>query len=1410
MRPARFGLYPLINTATVAFAIAFSAVHLTGRHAYAADRFWIDPGGGAFSDPTNWIPAAVPDDTDTVFFQVPGTYEVTLPNDVHIDALDIDDNAGPIFRAQSVDPVGLTRLTIDTTLDVLDSRLTFDTLGDRRLEVDVNGPINITGFANDDTRNVLTVLDKVTFKADNTVLGKFPGRLGRLVVSGTDATWDMTARNLDMGTNDGIGGGGELLIEAGGEFVGNRVSLGSGLPNANNSNRTSVHVTGVGTDGQPSTLNSKLFDVATFGLGSLRIDGGAHVIGETTSVGTQFGEGFGIIDVVGTDATGNPSLWRTGTLLANDFDGPGFRILDGGRVESTQVLIEEASEPIVIDGTGTNGVPSTWSVSDLLTLGRRLITTVEVRDGGRFETEDVEVGVVQGALSEVLLSNSAPGVIPTTAWFSSGDVTVGSHSSSGTGVGEVTIPAGTEFGVGGQLTVAPVSRVTLDGGTLFLGEYDPDDPDGGGDLELLAGKLEFDRILGDFTLENVTLSPADDLGVAGILGNYSQDETGTLLFELAGSTAGQDFDQLTVTGFADLGGTLAVELRDGFTPDSNDAFTIFATAVLAGTFDNVLPGQRLTTVDGRGSFVVNYGLGSPAPTGQILLSDFIANALLSGDYNGNGQVEQGDLDLVLQNWGDDTTVTGVPSGWVSDLPEGQIDQAELDGVLQNWGATAAPGFVGNVVPEPAAFGVLAGMSACFLRRRTSVSTTRPREATVVLATAATIATSAYAQDVHEWDEPTGGVYGTVTHWDPVGVPSPLDTARFGINGDYTVSFNQDRQVRQLQIVGGDVVFEGAGILADDPAYTVENLVLNAGELFLQRGINGKGVTLESTTNTNIRGGLFVQDGTRLQTGAAILDRTGAGIGGRVFVTGTGPGGEISSWSAEQLFIGNVGRGEVRVDDGAFVDVETNTVLGSVVGSVGELTVAGTGFFTGSAFRSDGNLVIGQSGTGRLSVEAGGSVYARVTTLGALGGGLGLVRVSGGGADWGTDSLFVDRGDVLVETGGTMRSLAAAIGRDGPSSVVIDGPGSTWDAESSILLGFNGDVLINVLNGGTVTPHDVVAGEGAGATARINLSSADPENPTRWHQSRNLHLGGDGIAPNGRGIFNVLTNAEATIDGRLNVGAQGEALLNPGGSLAVQTIDHRFGGRLDLNGGEFYMRQFLGDLTNTGATFSPFTGDPRFAERDAGMSTIIGDYRQQANAALLIDIVDHSLGCGIGYDHVAVNGDAILGGTLDIQLLDGFVPDAEEAYDVLMATAISGQFANAAPGDRVTTADGLGSFLVSYGPTSAFDPNQVFLSDFIANTLLSGDYNGNGQVEQGDLDLVLQNWGNDTAVTGVPNGWVNDLPDGQIDQAELDLVLQNWGSTAAPSFSGAGVPEPTSLVLLLTGGISAIRAGRTCS
>ncbi len=94
-------------------------------------------------------------------------------------------------------------------------------------------------------------------------------------------------------------------------------------------------------------------------------------------------------------------------------------------------------------------------------------------------------------------------------------------------------------------------------------------------------------------------------------------------------------------------------------------------------------------------------------------------------------------------------------------------------------------------------------------------------------------------------------------------------------------------------------------------------------------------------------------------------------------------------------------------------------------------------------------------------------------------------------------------------------------------------------------------------------------------------------------------------------------------------------------------------------------------------------------------------------------------------------------------------------------------------------------------------NVVFIESITALGVLEGDFNGNGSIEQGDLDLVLNNWGQ--AGSRATVGLYGYGP-GAVDQSALDAVLNNWGSVSAPNFQGSPVPEPAMLGL---GGLAVV-------
>ncbi len=110
----------------------------------------------------------------------------------------------------------------------------------------------------------------------------------------------------------------------------------------------------------------------------------------------------------------------------------------------------------------------------------------------------------------------------------------------------------------------------------------------GDTLNLASG----DSLIGSGTLAaNLvnagTVSPGNSAGGITVQGDYTQQATGVLEIQLGGTTAGTQYDQLTVTGTATMAGTLNVSLIDGFVPQVGDSFTILPYAMRSGGFSTL-------------------------------------------------------------------------------------------------------------------------------------------------------------------------------------------------------------------------------------------------------------------------------------------------------------------------------------------------------------------------------------------------------------------------------------------------------------------------------------------------------------------------------------------------------------------------------------------------------------------------------------------------------------------------------------------------------------------------------------------------------------------------------------------------------------------------------------------------------
>jgi hypothetical protein len=148
------------------------------------------------------------------------------------------------------------------------------------------------------------------------------------------------------------------------------------------------------------------------------------------------------------------------------------------------------------------------------------------------------------------------------AFNNSGSVSIGSNETlATTGVGGYTQTAGTTQ-VDGALAT---STAHINGGTLMgVGTVN-------GSVNVGAGG---------------TIKPGDSPGILTIIGNYFQ--SGTLLIDLGGTTPGTCtgcYSRLVVVGTASLGGTLDVDLLNGFTPTpGEDFYLLTSTGGDSGSF----------------------------------------------------------------------------------------------------------------------------------------------------------------------------------------------------------------------------------------------------------------------------------------------------------------------------------------------------------------------------------------------------------------------------------------------------------------------------------------------------------------------------------------------------------------------------------------------------------------------------------------------------------------------------------------------------------------------------------------------------------------------------------------------------------------------------------------------------------
>jgi hypothetical protein len=146
-------------------------------------------------------------------------------------------------------------------------------------------------------------------------------------------------------------------------------------------------------------------------------------------------------------------------------------------------------------------------------------------------------------------------------------------------------------------------------------------------LDIQGGAIQGSGTIEASISNKGTISPGFSAGTINVLGNLTLLDGSGMIFDIGGHTQGTDFDFLNVTSTTALNGSLSLDLLNGFEQSISptETFAILDTgSSLTGVFTNIANGQRLTTLDGLGSFQVNYGAASLYGSDKITLSNFQA------------------------------------------------------------------------------------------------------------------------------------------------------------------------------------------------------------------------------------------------------------------------------------------------------------------------------------------------------------------------------------------------------------------------------------------------------------------------------------------------------------------------------------------------------------------------------------------------------------------------------------------------------------------------------------------------------------------------------------------------------------------------------------------------------------------
>ncbi len=305
--------------------------------------------------------------------------------------------------------------------------------------------------------------------------------------------------------------------------------------------------------------------------------------------------------------------------------------------------------------------------------------------------------------------------------------------------------------------------------------------------------------------------------------------------------------------------------------------------------------------------------------------------------------------------------------------------------------------------------------------------------------------------------------------------------------------------------------------------------------------------------------------------------------------------------------------------------------------------------------------------------------------------------------------------------GTITSKTSRLGSNSGSSgtLILNGPSSQFVATGTINVGYFGLGTVNVENGASLQSLAAMVGVTADGNATITGEGS------RWTNTGDFFVGGPG------GAF---------ID-TLSVAA--------GGRVITPTLKVLVSGRIAGNS------VLECDVDSQGKT-AP--GGPS----QVGILTVQGNFVQHNHSQATMSIELGGTMPGLSYDVLRVTGSASLDKTLNVSLLNGYLPPPGAVFDVVVA----------GPGGGGVQ----GAFSLVQLPSL---PNGTFVVQYLADRVrliapgraVIGDATGDGSVNVADLLSIISAWGPCPANAACGPDFNHD---GVVNVTDLLLVINHWG------------------------------------